>query len=260
MSKLSKETPDFAMEMARLQAQMTTGETPDPDRLLRVANGIEESVDDWDTLMARLTLSQDFQTREYAKLTKAHLEQCGQSMAGLQSMMKWQAGCLKAMAQNRPPPPPPPEVDLQKLMEQAQQAQTGEGPPTIGAMTQATPIMSSPFKGDEKSFEKSDLVRDEYMALCRDHNQLIQMGGDYAKFDGLGKIAFLNQMEAVEERWDVFFARTSLMGELNPQFVKETTQFLASMNMDETKFRDLLRRAHELMREEAEAERNPVIS
>jgi hypothetical protein len=67
---------------------------------------------------------------------------------------------------------------------------------------------------------------------------------------------FLDQIEALEERWDVFFARFSLMGMLEPVYVEECKKFLASMNMDETDFRTLLKRAHHLMREDAERERN----
>jgi len=256
MSRLTRDTPDFATEMARLQAQMMAGETPEPSKVLVVAENIEMAVDEWDTLMARLSLSQDFQTREYAKLTQAHLEQFGQNLSSLQSMMRWQAGCLRALAQSRPPPPPPNNVDLQKIMEQVQQAERGVGPPSMTMMMQTSQITSTPFNA--KAFEKSSLVQEEYMALCKDHNSLIQMGGDYAKFDALGKMAFIDQIEAIEDRWDIFFARSSLMGELNSQFIKQTNAFLGSMNMDESKFRSLLRRAHEIMREEADTERNQI--
>ena len=44
-----------------------------------------------------------------------------------------------------------------------------------------------PFNGKEEVF-KSDIVREEYEKLCRDHNALIRMGEGYGSFDPLGKV------------------------------------------------------------------------
>ena len=57
-------------------------------------------------------------------------------------------------------------------------------------------------------------------------------------------------------RWDVFFARFKLMGQLDPDYVKQCDQFLASMGMKEEEYKQLFKKCHTLMREEAEAERN----
>lgn len=122
MESLNAQTPEFATEMSRIQLDVQMGQLPDKDRLLKVAYGIDAAVDQWETLLARLSLSGDFQTKEYAKLTQAHLELHGISPKGIATMMKWQSGCMKAMALNRPPPMPPSELDLNKLMAQAQQS------------------------------------------------------------------------------------------------------------------------------------------
>ena len=52
-----------------------------------------------------------------------------------------------------------------------------------------------------------EVVKSEYESICMSHAQIIKMGESYGSFDPLGKIAFLDALEAVEERWD-----TSLPG------------------------------------------------
>ncbi len=260
MESLNTATPEFATEMNRLQLDMQMGQMPDPDRLRTVAKGIDAAVDDWEQLLARLNLSDDFQTKEYAKLTQAHLSKHGQTSDEIAIMMRWQSQCMLAMADNRPPPFPPSEINVMKMMEEAQKsqqdAQSGSGssqPPSMTAMANAEKITSTPFNGDEPAFE-SDTVREEYEALCRDHNSLINFGAGYATFDRSGKIAYLDEIEKIGDRWDVFFARFSLLGQLNQSFVSQCNGFLESMNLTEPEFKDLLKRTHALMREDAERE------
>eukprot|EP00559_Dactyliosolen_fragilissimus_P005429 CAMPEP_0184865976 /NCGR_PEP_ID=MMETSP0580-20130426/20087_1 /TAXON_ID=1118495 /ORGANISM="Dactyliosolen fragilissimus" /LENGTH=331 /DNA_ID=CAMNT_0027365397 /DNA_START=11 /DNA_END=1006 /DNA_ORIENTATION=+ len=257
MEYLNDATPNFAIEMARLQLDMQTGQKPDPDRLKKVAAGINSAVDDWEDLLARLRLSNDFQTREYAKLTQAHLGRHGQTSEEISVMMRWQSKCMVAMAENQMPPPPPAGMDIMKMMEEAKSAQEGKAssPPSINAMAAANKITSTPFTGDESAF-KSDTVKDEYKKLCLDHASLIDMGASYASFDGIGKLAFLDEIEKIEERWDIFYARFSLLGQLNRKFVNQCEEFLKSMSLSESEFRELLKEAHNIMREDAERERN----
>jgi len=249
-------SPDFATEMGRIQLDMQVGETPDPDRLRLVSDGINSAVDNWENLLTRLRSSADFQTREYAKLTEAHLAEHGQTTAEIAGTMRWQSQCMGAMANGTPPPMPPPGLDIMKMMEEAKSYESsGKTPPSMSAMSAAEKITTTPFKGDEPAFD-SDTVREEYEAICRDHNSLINMGGSYANFDAMGKLAFLDQIDAIEERWDIFFARFSLLGQLNQEFVKQCNAFLSGMGLDEQQFRALLKSTHKLMREEAERERN----
>eukprot|EP00551_Chaetoceros_affinis_P003416 CAMPEP_0203646578 /NCGR_PEP_ID=MMETSP0088-20131115/13210_1 /ASSEMBLY_ACC=CAM_ASM_001087 /TAXON_ID=426623 /ORGANISM="Chaetoceros affinis, Strain CCMP159" /LENGTH=320 /DNA_ID=CAMNT_0050503829 /DNA_START=36 /DNA_END=998 /DNA_ORIENTATION=- len=258
MESLNGATPEFATEMARLQLDMQVGQMPDPDRLRRVAEGIEAAVDDWENLLTRLKLSNDFQTREYAKLTQAHLASHGQNAEEIATMMRWQSQCMLALADNRPPPFPPAGVDVMKMMEQAKEnAALGKEAPSMTQMAAAEKITSTPFTGEEAAFE-SENVREEYEALCRDHNGLIELGASYATFDPMGKLAYLDQVDSIEERWDVFFARFSLLGQLNGEFVKQCNAFLDSMGLDETGFRQLLRDTHDIMRKDAERERGLV--
>ena len=60
MEALSVNGPEFAAEMTKLQLDMSMGEMPDPDRLKRVADGLEQAVDQWENLVTRLRLSFDF--------------------------------------------------------------------------------------------------------------------------------------------------------------------------------------------------------
>ena len=205
----------------------------------------------------RLKLSNDFQTREYAKLTQAHLASHGQSSEEIVAMMRWQSQCMIAMAENRPPPFPPAQVDVMKMMDEARknEASGKKMAPNMTQMAAAEKITSVPFTGDEAAFE-SENVREEYEALCRDHDYLIGFGASYASFDPIGKLAYIDQIEAIEERWDVFFTRFSLLGQLNKDFVKQCNDFLDSMGLDEQGFRQLLKDTHTIMRKDAERERD----
>ena len=98
-------------------------------------------------------------------------------------------------------------------------------------------------------------MREEYQKLCRDHASIVKLGEGFGGFDPLGKLAYLDALEAVEERWDVFFSRFALMGALNQDFVDQTSVFLGSMGMSASDFREVLGEAHALMRKDAEVER-----
>ena len=260
MENLNSATPTFATDMARLQLDMQMGNAPNPEKLIEVADGMEASVNEWENLLTNMSESNDFQTKEYYKLTEAHLLSHGQSQDEIATMMKWQANCMRAMASNQPPPLPPPTINLEKMMEEAKAAQqdpynSKKRSPAMAAMANAEAITATPFTGNESAFDNPN-VREEYEALCRDHASLIEMGGSYKNFDPVGKLAFIDQMELLEERWDIFFARFSLLGMLDKSFVKQCDAFLESMGLDENDFRTLLKKAHEMMREEAEKERN----
>jgi len=247
METLNAQTPEFATELARIQLDMEMGNTPDKERLLKVAYEIDNSVDLWEALLTRLQLSGDYQTNEYAKLTQAHLQTQGLSAKGIASMMKWQSGCMKAMALNRPPPMPPSEIDLNAMMAQSQQ---GKGL-SMTAMTSAEKVTASPFTENDSVFD-NPIVKEEYTKLCRDHANLIEMGAKYGNFDSSGKIAFLDAIELIGERWDVFFARFNLMGKIDKKFMRECDTFLASMGLNEEEFKKLLKKAHKIMRADAE--------
>lgn len=253
MESMQKEVgPDLTTEMSRVQLDMLAGQMPDPERLLKVADGFEIAVEQWENLITRLRLSHDFQTREYAKLTQAHLDTHGMSVGEIASMIRWQAGCMRAMAQNTPPPMPPPELNLEKMLSQEN---SDKNIPSITAMTAAEKITKSPFSPDSPAFDSPN-VKDEYEMLCRDHNSLIEFGAKYDTFDPIGKIRFLDEIEKIQDRWDVFFTRFKLMGALDTEYMEQCNAFLDSMGMNEEDYRNLLKKCHQMMRDDAEAERN----
>ena len=263
MEAFTEKGPKFATETARLQAELMAGNQPDPEKLQKWADDMDATVEQWTVLVQRLNLSQDFQTREYALLCKAHLLSHDTSTSQIASLMRWQAECMRAMARNQPPPMPPSDVDLTKMMDLATQDPSATGqqpkqPPSIAAMTAAEAITEPPFTGNEPAFA-SEMVQSEHEQLCRDHRQLIEFGEKYDEFDPLGKLYYLDEVEKIQERWEVFFARFQLLGALNPVYIQQCNAFLASMGLDEEQYRELLGKAHELMREEAEAERNRVV-
>ena len=256
VEQMQQATPDFAAELSRIQQEMMMGQTPDADRLRKLADDIDVAVDQWEGLLTRLRITPDFQTKEYAKLTDAHLKAHGVSPQAIASMMRWQSGCMRSLADNTPPPMPPPDLDLEALVNDARKNRGSEKEdktPSISAMQAAEKITASPF--DPEEFE-SEPIKQEYKQLIMDHSNLIEFGSKYDDFDPLGKLSFLDQIEAIEERWDAFFFRFKLMNSLNKEFIEQCEQFLASMKLTEGEYRELLKESHRLMRLDAERERD----
>ncbi len=246
--------PKFATEMARLQLELASGGQPDVERVRVVAGELHEAEGEWQTMLMRMRLADDFQSRETFKMTEAWAERRGENLEMIGVLMRWEADCMLAFASGQPPLPPPPGVDLSKLVEHQAAQEAGGGGSVFGQMSAAQAVTSVPFTGDEPAFD-SAVVREEYEALCRDHAKLIEFGQKYGTFDPLGKVAFIDAVEAVEARWDVFFSRFSLLGALNPTFKEQTDAFLGSMGMSNELFREALGEAHALMRADAEKER-----
>jgi len=252
MSGLTSDVmPRFASEMARLQLTMQTGGEPDLARVAALADDLTTAEADWRALLTRMRGSTDFQSLEYFKLMEAWTTRQGESMESIGLMMRWQADCMRAFAAGQPPLPPPPGIDLDKLMQQQQQGGAQASNP-MAQVSAAQSVTSAPF--NEADLD-TDVVRGEYAELCKAHAGIVKLGEGYGGFDPLGKCAYLDALAAVEERWDVFFARFALMGCLNPTFKEQTDDFLGSMGMSADVFREVLREAHEEMRSDAERER-----
>lgn len=59
-------------------------------------------------------------------------------------------------------------------------------------------------------FFDSDIVQQEAKSIFDDYQSLTRLGGDYGKFDREGKVLFIEQMEAMMERYRVFMKRFEL--------------------------------------------------
>lgn len=149
MASLSSKAPSFMTELTRLQLEMQAGTEVDPDRVRKVASEMQAAQSEWEQLLARMGMTDDFQAREYKKMTQAHLRKSGLSLESIGAMVRWQADCMLAYADKRPPPFPPAGVDLYQMAQQAQKS--GSSP--MMAMGAASAITSSPFNGREDVFK-----------------------------------------------------------------------------------------------------------
>ncbi|NER80744.1 MAG: DUF1825 family protein [Leptolyngbya sp. SIO1D8] len=73
-------------------------------------------------------------------------------------------------------------------------------------------------------FFDSEVVQQEAMKLFQDYQNLMQLGGDYGKFDREGKKLYIEQMEAVMERYRIFMKRFEL-----------SEDFMAKMTVEQLK-------------------------
>jgi hypothetical protein len=74
------------------------------------------------------------------------------------------------------------------------------------------------------SFFESEVVQQEAKQLFEDYQSLTRLGGDYGKFDREGKIIFIDQMEALMERYKIFMKRFEL-----------SDDFMAKMTVEQLK-------------------------
>jgi len=69
------------------------------------------------------------------------------------------------------------------------------------------------------SFFDSQVVQEEAKKLFEDYQSLMQLGGEYGKFDREGKKMFINRMERLMERYRIFMKRF----ELSEDFMAQMT-------------------------------------
>ncbi|MEY2858351.1 MAG: hypothetical protein RLZZ74_2664 [Cyanobacteriota bacterium] len=67
------------------------------------------------------------------------------------------------------------------------------------------------------SFFDSQVVQEEAKRLFEDYQSLMQLGGEYGKFDREGKIMFIEQMERLMERYRIFMKRFELSSDFMAQ-------------------------------------------
>jgi hypothetical protein len=60
------------------------------------------------------------------------------------------------------------------------------------------------------AFFDSEIIQDEAKRLFGDYQQLMQLGSSYGKFDRDGKMLYIEQMEAIMDRYRVFMKRFEL--------------------------------------------------
>ncbi|WP_017316241.1 DUF1825 family protein [Mastigocladopsis repens] len=70
-------------------------------------------------------------------------------------------------------------------------------------------------------FFDSDIVQHEAKQLFEDYQALIKLGSNYGKFDREGKKLFIEQMEAMMERYRIFMKRFELSEDFMAQMTIE---------------------------------------
>jgi len=70
-------------------------------------------------------------------------------------------------------------------------------------------------------FFDSEIVQQEAKQLFEDYQALIQLGNSYGKFDREGKKLFIEQMEAMMERYRIFMKRFELSEDFMAQMTVE---------------------------------------
>jgi Domain of unknown function (DUF1825) len=68
-------------------------------------------------------------------------------------------------------------------------------------------------------FFDSEVVQQEAKQLFEDYQSLTQLGGEYGKFDREGKKMFIDRMEGLMERYQIFMKRF----ELSEDFMAQMT-------------------------------------
>lgn len=68
-------------------------------------------------------------------------------------------------------------------------------------------------------FFDSEVVQHEAKQLFEDYQSLMQLGGEYGKFDREGKIIFIDKMEELMDRYKIFMKRF----ELSEDFMAQMT-------------------------------------
>ena len=71
------------------------------------------------------------------------------------------------------------------------------------------------------AFFESEIVQEEAKNLFTDYQNLMQLGGDYGKFDREGKKMFIKRMESLMERYKVFMKRFELSEDFQAKMTVE---------------------------------------
>ena len=74
------------------------------------------------------------------------------------------------------------------------------------------------------SFFDSQVVQEEAKKLFEDYQSLMQLGGEYGKFDREGKKMFIGQMESLMERYRIFMKRFELSEDFMAQMTVQTAK------------------------------------
>jgi hypothetical protein len=102
-------------------------------------------------------------------------------------------------------------------------------------------------------FFDSEIVQQEAKQLFEDYQNLVQLGGSYGKFDREGKLLFIEQMEAIMDRYKVFMKRFELSEDFMAQMtVEQLKTQLGQFGVTPQQMFDQMNRTLERMKSEIE--------
>ncbi|MGF1603544.1 MAG: DUF1825 family protein [Thermosynechococcaceae cyanobacterium] len=103
------------------------------------------------------------------------------------------------------------------------------------------------------SFFDSEIVQQEAKSLFEDYQSLMQLGGDYGKFDRDGKVIFIQKMEEMMDRYRIFMKRFELSDDFMAQMtVEQLNTQLGQFGMTPQKMFDQMNTTLERMKKEIE--------
>jgi hypothetical protein len=106
------------------------------------------------------------------------------------------------------------------------------------------------------AFFESEIVQQEAKSLFHDYQSLMELGGRYGKFDREGKKLFIEKMEEVLERWQIFVKRFELSDDFMAQMtMKQLQTHLGNFGITPQQMFDQMHVTLERMK--AEVEHNP---
>ena len=105
------------------------------------------------------------------------------------------------------------------------------------------------------AFFESEIVQEEAKRLFGDYQQLMQLGGEYGKFDREGKKLFIERMEALMDRYRVFMKRFELSDDFQAKLtVEQLRTQLSQFGMTPDQMFEQMQRTLDRMKGELDAE------
>jgi hypothetical protein len=103
-------------------------------------------------------------------------------------------------------------------------------------------------------FFDSEVVQQEAKQLFEDYQSLVQLGGEYGKFDREGKKIFIEKMEALMERYQIFMKRFELSEDFMAQMtIQQLKTQLGQFGMTPQQMFDQMNLTLERMKSEIES-------
>eukprot|EP00929_Paragymnodinium_shiwhaense_P091162 TRINITY_DN51198_c0_g2_i1.p1 TRINITY_DN51198_c0_g2~~TRINITY_DN51198_c0_g2_i1.p1 ORF type:complete len:384 (-),score=90.14 TRINITY_DN51198_c0_g2_i1:16-1167(-) len=228
-----------------MMQSFAAGIPPDKGQARDVGQQMSDRAQELKRILDTLQTSRDFQAIEtfYAMETTAELKQITSSRA-VQRLLQWQADGLLAYSKGLPMPPPPMGLQQQVQAGSAGLQASGGG----GILERILPFTEEDF---ESALNKDQvpLLKAEYERLQEDHEELIRQGETYGEQENIGKLSFLDNMDAILERWEEFMLAAAKAG-LEPGllFSKTSSEYLKRAGLAPIGYKDLVREVLNRMR------------